>query len=745
MDITRHSTKVLKHVASLPGSRDRHGSPLIFIYPPNSAIMTKSASTSDLASSLPYEDLVSVLGYFITVPSPEDLKKGFVLVVDARNAQPKTLKAILRAAQQALYRRIRRALIVQPDKFLNQQKINFDIILEGYEFKSILISVHKLSKYIDISQLPEELGGTFSYNAEKWVEKREKVSHALNALQRKSQELVRQGKSAAPLDEQDECIERAMCVMAELEEDAANPDTQHACKTVEKAIIDLKTTASAPEREEKEKKEKEETVEKAKMFEKHAAGVNRLLDWIEGPGERWMQTLHEIGESADEAKQLSKEHVQLLAKSDEIVQQADELAELATRLMAAIPEHSITLEKARGEVRAIAADFKQRAEKQAETVALSEKFHITLGKLSRRTDLLLEYLCTDKKLIDLDEAEKEKKELEAKVTEMDKMYETMVEEGSTLLGELTERGAMWRGKPTRDYAHAIGHVQGQMAAARERRARCIELVNVRRLKLHQFVQLFTCESDATQAIKWIDELYETVIKDYNEIVCDENELRILREDKKKLEETSLSTYEYGKQLCETSRVLRRALRTGSDLDATRLRDKLEQSWTRLQRALRDNEERLNVTEAFNATIHEINIRISEVERKLVDVIADRKSNPHRALATERRQLREDIEELARIADMLAAQINANHNSTAEVRQAMIQAIKRKVEGIEEKARRMESLMKELPPIQEQESSVKTASVSGGNNGILTDNYSALTAQTTPVSTSIRLSDTESYL
>lgn len=190
------------------------------------------------------------------------------------------------------------------------------------------------------------------------------------------------------------------------------------------------------------------------------------------------------------------------------------------------------------------------------------------------------------------------------------MYETMVEEGSTLLGELTERGAMRRGKPTRDYAHAIGHVQGQMAAARERRARfetnfwlgktfdfrCIELVNVRRLKLHQFVQLFTCENDAMQvelrvcsldeiwnilqAIKWIDELYETVIKDYNEIVCDEDELRILREDKKKLEETSLvrifsvwrrsiffqSTYEYGKQLCETSRVLRRALRTGSDLD-----------------------------------------------------------------------------------------------------------------------------------------------------------------------------------
>lgn len=32
---------------------------------------------------------------------------------------------------------------------------------------------------------------------------------------------------------------------------------------------------------------------------------------LEGPGERWLLTLHEIGESRDEARQLAKEHVQL--------------------------------------------------------------------------------------------------------------------------------------------------------------------------------------------------------------------------------------------------------------------------------------------------------------------------------------------------------------------------------------------------------------------------------------------------
>ncbi|KAE9420296.1 hypothetical protein Angca_004989, partial [Angiostrongylus cantonensis] len=74
---------------------------------------------------------------------------------------------------QAFYHRIRLAIIVQPDKFLHQQKINFDLIVEGYEFRTYLVSLHKLSKYIDISQLPESFGGTFSYDAEQWCDERE--------------------------------------------------------------------------------------------------------------------------------------------------------------------------------------------------------------------------------------------------------------------------------------------------------------------------------------------------------------------------------------------------------------------------------------------------------------------------------------------------------------------------------------------------------------------------------------------
>ena len=67
---------------------------------------------------------------------------------------------------------------------------------------------------------------------------------------------------------------------------------------------------------------------------------------------------------------------------------------------------------------------------------------------------------------------------------------------------------------------------------------------MRRLKLQQFVQLFTCENDAHQAIKWLEELHDTLLKDYNQMGCDEQDLNCLREDRMKLEETARVSYFY---------------------------------------------------------------------------------------------------------------------------------------------------------------------------------------------------------
>jgi hypothetical protein len=53
-----------------------------------------------------------------------------------------------------------------------------------------------------------------------------------------------------------------------------------------------------------------------RTIDQFVIGVHNLIDWILVAGEKWLLTLHEIGESTDEAMQLVKDHQQLELKAD---------------------------------------------------------------------------------------------------------------------------------------------------------------------------------------------------------------------------------------------------------------------------------------------------------------------------------------------------------------------------------------------------------------------------------------------
>jgi hypothetical protein len=67
-----------------------------------------------------------------------------------------------------------------------------------------------------------------------------------------------------------------------------------------------------------------------------------------------------------------------------------------------------------------------------------------------------------------------------------------------------------------------------------------------------------------------------------------------------------STYEYGKQLCQVSLVLRRSLRmeVGPQLA---LSQRLETTWGRLCRSLTQYEAKTNITDAFHSTVKEVSV------------------------------------------------------------------------------------------------------------------------------------------
>ncbi len=62
---------------------------------------------------------------------------------------------------------------------------------------------------------------------------------------------------------------------------------------------------------------------------------------------------------------------------------------------------------------------------------------------------------------------------------------------------MTEQNTLGK-EVTRDYTTGVLHVREQLEEIDERRKRCNDLVDVRKLKLQQMLQLFTCEQDGEQ-------------------------------------------------------------------------------------------------------------------------------------------------------------------------------------------------------------------------------------------------------
>ncbi|VDN53800.1 unnamed protein product [Dracunculus medinensis] len=104
-----------------------------------------SGSSSSIFSPA-YDDVVSLLGYLALVPEENYRLSGFTIIADGRKAHLKQLRNCLRACQHVLYKQIRQVIIIQPERFFEQQKLNFDLIKEVFVFTLIyiLFKIHYL-------------------------------------------------------------------------------------------------------------------------------------------------------------------------------------------------------------------------------------------------------------------------------------------------------------------------------------------------------------------------------------------------------------------------------------------------------------------------------------------------------------------------------------------------------------------------------------------------------------------------
>ncbi|CEF64494.1 Kalirin [Strongyloides ratti] len=158
--LVRRATDILHvlrdKIALLPGSRDRHDHPIIII------------PSKDASYILNGDDVRNVLFYLHSVTSASSKNNGFIFIIDTRKGvKSENVKLVLKVIQDHFPGLVYEVFIIRSDSFWEKQKST-----GKYKFKVQKLSVEELTKYIDASQLPTEIGGFMKYDHEEWIENR---------------------------------------------------------------------------------------------------------------------------------------------------------------------------------------------------------------------------------------------------------------------------------------------------------------------------------------------------------------------------------------------------------------------------------------------------------------------------------------------------------------------------------------------------------------------------------------------
>ncbi|CAI4221313.1 unnamed protein product [Auanema sp. JU1783] len=147
-------------IALQPGCRDRYGRAALFF-----------PSIEQVISA---ESIRNVLLYLSEVTEDASRQKGFLVLIDMRGKRTwSTVKPLLKGIEdlgEVDTFSVHSVLIIKPEKFWEKQKAQ--ISLGSWSFEVQMINFDQLNKFIEVQQIPREIGGTYPYDHDEWLETR---------------------------------------------------------------------------------------------------------------------------------------------------------------------------------------------------------------------------------------------------------------------------------------------------------------------------------------------------------------------------------------------------------------------------------------------------------------------------------------------------------------------------------------------------------------------------------------------
>ncbi|ESO86303.1 hypothetical protein LOTGIDRAFT_129439 [Lottia gigantea] len=337
-------------------------------------------------------------------------------------------------------------------------------------------------------------------------------------------------------------------------------------------------------------------------------GNLQVVNWILGPGEKLLASRTDIGDSFESAQELWKRHEEMEIKCTDTYGQYAELRHQGEEL---INEETIVSSDIRAErdyMDTISRSFAARLERRRILLITSVRFHRFAEEFAHQLDALLELVVSDISAETVEEAEAAIKQLNEMCQAIDHAAQQTLNDGQSLLDEMSRPIKNAFGKDiTPDYDGHIKRINQKLEDLQERKMRCDELADVRKLKLQQILQLRTCERDADKAIDWIEELCTVMVTEHNDLGKNQPESESLQDQHRKFESTAAGTYEYGKQLLQGALVLRRSLRYELEPNNERVY-RLEEAWKKFTQGTSERTNRLTVASMFMTASDKVRIK-----------------------------------------------------------------------------------------------------------------------------------------
>ncbi|XP_016301101.1 SEC14 domain and spectrin repeat-containing protein 1 [Sinocyclocheilus anshuiensis] len=622
-----------KKLAFLSGGKDRR-SGLILTIP----LCTEQTSM---------EELSATLDYLLSIPSEKCKARGFTVIVDGRKSQWNIVKTVVLMLQNVIPAEVSLVCVVKPDEFWDKKVTHFCFWKEKDRlgFEVILVSANKLTRYIEPCQLTDEFGGSLLYDHLDWLNKRlvfEKFTKestslldeliVINENEKGSQaEKDRSSESnILPSFDPETVLQTGHELLSELQQRRFNgseggggggtawspmDDELLAQPQVMKLLDSLR---------EQYTKYQEVCRQRSKrsQLEEIQTKVMQVVNWLEGPGTEQLRTQWGIGDSIRASQALQQKHEEIESQHSEWFAVYVELnQQIAALLSAGDEEDLMELKGLQQQLSDVCYRQASQLEFRQNILQSAHEFHMTAQDLSQQLDGLLGMLCADVAPTDGAAIQQTLKHLEEKLKSVEGALQSLREKGQVLLDQMSTQTSFSYGKDVSiENKENIDHIHSVMEDMQLRKQRCEDMVDVRRLKMLQMVQLFKCEEDASQAVEWLGELLDALLKTHIRLGDDSQETKVLLEKHKKFVDVAQSTYDYGRQLLQATVVLCQSLRCTTRSSGDTL-PRLNRVWKQFTVTSDERQHRLEMASAFHTAAEKILRESPELAELMVDVEA----------------------------------------------------------------------------------------------------------------------------